>query len=548
MIFDAIVVGSGFGGALAAKVLVEAGWRVLMLERGRWVARGPENWTPEGVGQLTEHYSLEAPYLAEPAGPRALGAYHCVGGPSVFYGGVSLRFREHDFEPDPAITEGSGAAWPIRYHDLERYYDQAERIIGVAGTDADDPTAPPRSAPYPFPAADLAPVSRRIAAAARSLGLHPFRLPLAINHTAQPGRSACIACSTCDGFACALGAKNDLATTVLQPLLTRGLRLQAETVVTRLLHDGRRVTGVEAVPLAGGAPTVYRAREVVLAAGAIATPHLLLASGLERMNPAGDLVGRYLMRHYNEIIFGIFPTPPDKEGRFHKQLGIHDLYLGADGRTGGRADGMEGGHRSGSGIDRHDIGGRLTGPIGAIQQLPTPPVALVKAELPRLLAPVLAPLVRNLTGLLVMAEDQPRYDNRVLLDPAAPRDRWGLPRLRIQFRHSARDLAAGEVLIRTARRVLRKAGAMAWYRHKIHTFSHGVGTVRMGSDPATSVLDADGRFRGMENLTITDASVFPTSAAVNPSLTIAANALRTAGRLLARTRVPAASGHAGATY
>jgi choline dehydrogenase-like flavoprotein len=544
MNFDAIVVGSGFGGALAAKVLVEAGWRVLMLERGRWVARGPENWTPEGVGQLTEHYSLEAPYLADPAGPRALGAYHCVGGPSVFYGGVSLRFREHDFEPDPAITSDSGAAWPMRYRDLEPYYLQAERIIGVAGNDGDDPTAPPRSAPYPFPAAELAPVSRRIETAARALGLHPFRLPLAINHQAQPGRSACIACSTCDGFACALGAKNDLATMVLQPLLARGLRLQAETVVTRLLHDGRRITGVEAVPLAGGAPTVYRAREVVLAAGAIATPHLLLASGLERVNPAGDLVGRYLMRHYNEIIFGIFPTPPDREGRFHKQLGIHDLYLGVDGGAAER-------HPEGAsvpGFARDDRSRGLTGPIGSIQQLPTPPVALVKAELPRLLAPVLAPLVRNLTGLLVMAEDQPRYQNRVLLDSAAPPDRWGLPRLRIQFKHSARDLAAGEVLIRTARRVLRKAGAIAWYRHKIHTFSHGVGTVRMGSDPATSVLDPDGRFRGIDNLTITDASVFPTSAAVNPSLTIAANALRMAGRLFARARVPAATGHAGAAH
>jgi len=190
----------------------------------------------------------------------------------------------------------------------------------------------------------------------------------------------------------------------------------------------------------------------------------------------------------------------------------------------------------------------IRGPIGAIQQLPTPPVALVKAELPRLLAPVLAPLVRNLTGLLVMAEDQPQYENRVLLDAGAPADRWGLPRLRIQFRHSARDLAAGELLIRTARRVLRKAGAIGWYRHKIHTFSHGVGTVRMGSDPASSVLDPDGRFRGIENLTVTDASVFPTSAAVNPSLTIAANALRMARRLLARARVPAASGHAGAAH
>jgi choline dehydrogenase-like flavoprotein len=564
MNFDAIVVGSGFGGALAAKVLVEAGWRVLMLERGRWVARGPENWTPEGVGQLTEHYSLEAPYIAEPAGPRALGAYHCVGGPSVFYGGVSLRFRERDFEPDPGIIGESGAAWPFRYHDLEPYYLRAERIIGVAGTDAGDPTAPPRSAPYPFPPAELAPVSRRIEAAARALGLNPFRLPLAINHQASPGRSACIACSTCDGFACALGAKNDLATTVLQPLLRRGLRLEPETVVTRLLHDGRRITGVEAVPLAGGAPVVYRAREVVLAAGAVATPHLVLASGLERLNPAGDLVGRYLMRHFNEIIFGIFPTPPDKEGRFHKQLGIHDLYFGGAGAQGRRDAGVPGRHPEGAsateGPDsdfdrtpgqvprfaREDIGG-LTGPIGAIQQLPTPPVALVKAEMPKLLAPVLAPLVRNLTGLLVMAEDQPRYENRVLLDRESPPDRWGLPRLRIRFRHSARDLAAGEILTRTARRVLRKAGAFAWYRHKIHTFSHGVGTVRMGTDARTSVLDPDGRFRGVENLTVTDASVFPTSASVNPSLTIAANALRAAERLLARAPAARAT-RAGAAH
>src|SRR3954447_1882962 len=535
MNFDAIVVGSGFGGALAAKVLVEAGWRVLMLERGRWVARGPENWTPEGVGQLTEHYSLEAPYTPEPAAPRALGAYHCVGGPSVFYGGGSLRFREHDFEPDAGITGDSGAARPLRYRALEPYYLSAERIIGIAGSDAGDPTAPPRSAPYPFPPAELAPVSRRIESAARALGLNPFRLPLAINHHDANGRSACIACSTCDGFACALGAKNDLATTVLQPLMRRGLRLEAETVVTRLLHDGRRITGVEAVPLAGGPPVVYRAREVVLAAGAVPTPHLLLASGLERLNPAGDLVGRYLMRHYNEIIFGIFPTPPDKEGRFHKQLGIHDLYFGqAHGRTGAQARGVD--------------EGELRGPMGAIQQRPAPPVALVKAELPKLLATVLAPLVRNLTGLLVMAEDQPQYGTRVLLDDESPPDRWGLPRLRIRFRHSARDLAAGEILIRTARRGLRKAGAIAFYRHKIHTFSHAVGTVRMGTDARTSVLDPDGRFRGVENLTITDASVFPTSASVNPSLTIAANALRSAERLLARAPVARVTGHAGAAH
>lgn len=517
MLYDAVVVGSGFGGAMAAKVLVEAGWRVLMLERGGWVTRGPHNWTPEGVGQLTEHYSLAAPYLAEPAGPRRLGAYHCVGGPSVFYGGVSLRFRERDFEPDSAITGESGASWPFRYGDLEPFYLEAERILGVAGEPGDDPTEPPRSAPYPFPPAELAPVSRRVADAARSLGLHPFRLPLAINHGAAPSRTACIACSTCDGFACAIGAKNDLATTVLEPLIARGLRLEAGAVVTRLLHEGGRITGVEVVSRDGGARTTHRAREVVLAAGAVATPHLLLASGLEALNPAGDLIGRYLMRHYNEIVFGIFLRPPDRESRFHKQLGIHDLYFGAEAR------GREG---AGAGVE---------GPLGGIQQLPTPPVALVKAELPPVVGAVVAPLVKHLTGLLVMAEDQPQYQNRVLLDRSAPADRWGLPRLRIRFRHSARDLAAGETLARVARRVLRRAGAVGWYRHKVHTFSHGVGTARMGTDPVASVLDPDCRFRGVENLTITDASVFPTSAGVNPSLTIAANALRAARRLLARS-------------
>src|SRR4051812_16781887 len=143
MNFDAIVVGSGFGGALAAKVLVEAGWRVLMLERGRWVARGPENWTPEGVGQLTEHYSLEAPYIPEPAGPRALGAYHCVGGPSVFYGGVSLRFPEHDFQPDAVIIGESRAARPLRYGDLEPYHLRAERVIRAAGGGSAAPPPPP---------------------------------------------------------------------------------------------------------------------------------------------------------------------------------------------------------------------------------------------------------------------------------------------------------------------------------------------------------------------------------------------------------------------
>jgi choline dehydrogenase-like flavoprotein len=514
--FDAIVIGSGFGGAMTARQLVHAGWRVLLLERGDWVERGPQNWAQENVGELTDHYSREAPYR-QLRGGRDLGAYFCVGGPSVFYGGVSLRFRKQDFEVDREIVGDSGARWPLKYTDLEPYYTVAEQILGVSGAPDEDPTEPPRSEPYPYRSADVAPVTERIAGAARELGLTPFRLPLAINQVASDGRGACEACGTCDGFACAVNAKNDLATTVIGPLLKQGLRLETDAVVTRLLTDGRRVTGVEVAAKETGERTVYSGREVVLAAGALATPQLLLTSELGRLNPGGQVIGRYLQRHYNEILFGIFPTPPNPGGGFHKQIGIHDFYFG------------------------HPSVPAPQGKLGGMQQLPTPPVGLVRAELPWLVGAMVAPWIKHLTGLLVMAEDQPVYDNRVLLDESAT-DFYGVPRLLISHRHTARDRAAGKALGDAAKRILRRAGALACYRHEVATFSHGVGTVRMGTDPYTSALDADCRFRGLENLTVVDASVMPTSAAVNPSLTISAIALRAAERLAERAALTAGAG------
>ena len=504
-----IVIGSGFGGAMAARVLVDAGWWVLMLERGDWVARGEHNWSPDAVGPLTAHYSTESAYrVSDDGGETSAGAFHCVGGPSVFYGGVAFRFRAEDFEHDPEIAGASEARWPWTYAEIEPYYSAAERILGVAGESGVDPTEPGRSAPYPQEPAKLAPISRRIERAAQDLGFRPFRLPLAINHTAGSQRNACTGCGTCDGFACAIGAKNDLATVIVRPLLERGLHLRPNTVVTRLTAEGGRITTVEAVDRASGQSAAYRAGTVVLAAGALASPHLLLASGLQRLNSGGHVIGRYLMRHYNEVVFGVFPEPPNSEGRFHKQLAIHDCYFGDPGRRGPR------------------------GKLGGIQQMATPPVGLVRAQMPRLLGAACAPWVDHLTGLLVIAEDQPQYENRVLLDSGGG-DRYGLPRLSVRHRYSDRDVAAGRALTRHARAILARAGAWAFYRHRIGTFSHAVGTVRMGLDPRTSALDADCRFRGLENLYVVDGSVMPTSAGVNPSLTIAANALRAASRIVA---------------
>jgi len=503
------VIGSGFGGAGVAHSLVSAGRTVLMLERGDWVTRGPENWLAESAGMLTGHYTTESPVLAHTdRGAKEQGAYFLVGGPSVFYGGVSLRFREADFAPSPEMVGDSNAAWPLRYADLEPWYAQAEALLGIAGLAGEDPTEPPRSTPFPQAPGKLAVVSERLARAARSLGLSPFRLPLAINYGAA-GRTPCVACTSCDGFACAISAKNDLATTILPDLIARGMTLRTGVVVTRLEASGGRIAVVHGVDRRTGEPLRWQAGQVVLSAGALASPQLLLASGLEQHNPAGDVVGRYLQRHRNGIVFGLFASRPDPVGEFHKQIAIHDYYFG------------------------DPAGAGPAGKLGSLQQLVTPPLGLVRANVPRAVGAIAGPLVGRLTGLLVIAEDQPQAANRLTLNRARA-DRFGVPAASIRHRYSARDIAADRVLRKAARRILRRAGALFFYNHEIDTFSHAAGTVRMGHDPRTAPLDADCRFRGVENLSVVDASFMPTSAAVNPSLTILANALRVGAQLARR--------------
>lgn len=507
--WDAVVVGSGFGGAMAAHRLIEAGARVLMIERGDWVPRSEASWRPEASLEMTRYYNKEIPYdvVGQSHGP-VIGGYACVGGPSVFYGCVSFRFRARDFEGDPGVIAGSGAAWPFRYDELEPHYALAERLLAIAGDDAGDPTAPPRSGPFPQPPAPLAPISERVARAAIGLGLSPFHLPLAINHAAGAGRRACIACRTCDTYACAIEAKNDVATMMIRPLVARGLALMTNTTAVRLEADGDRVTRLHVRHTDDGRDETIEADRFLLAAGAIGTPHLLLASDLDARSPARAAVGRYLMRHANAMVFGFFASRPDPERRFHKQLAINDWYFGEPG-----ADDAYG----------------LT-KLGGVQQMMTPPRALVAAHLPRGTR-ALAALTEQLTGLLCIAEDQPRADNGVTIDRDR-RDAFGLPRLTIRHAYSPRDEQAIRALVARAKRVLGATGALFAHTHRVKTFSHAVGTVRMGDDPATAPLDAHNRFRGVDNLWVVDGSALPMSAGVNPSLTIAAVALRAAAAIV----------------
>ncbi|HEU0052497.1 MAG TPA: GMC family oxidoreductase, partial [Longimicrobium sp.] len=518
----AVVIGSGFGGCMAALELVRAGRRVLMVERGGWVERGPQNWEPAGAFSLTPSYAPDSAFQVV-HGRRRYGQNlcTCVGGASVFYGGASFRLREGDFRASPEIAGDSGAAWPIGYDALEPFYTEAERLLNVAGEAGVDPTEPPRSAPYPQRVPRMAATSERVERAARSLGLKPFRIPLAINHAPELG-AVCQACTTCDAFACAVSAKNDLATRVIPALVSGGMTLVADTVATRLVERGGRIIGVECVEKATGRRVTFRGETVILAAGALASAHLLLASGTQRHNPGGDVVGRYLMRHCNAMTFGAFERRPNPAREYHKQVALHDFYFGSD------------------------EPGAPRGKLGNLQQVMGPARGLAQHVLPRPLAAMVEPLADFLTGMLAIAEDQPQAMNRVVLDPLAV-DAFGLPRMTVEHRYTKRDLAARDFLLRKARQVLRRAGARVFVTWKVSTFSHAVGTVRMGKDERTSALDPLCRFRGLDNLYVVDGSFMPTSGGVNPSLTIAANALRVGRALAGRTAdTPAAALEASA--
>jgi choline dehydrogenase-like flavoprotein len=221
-----------------------------------------------------------------------MGAYNCVGGPSVFYGGVSFRFRENDFETDPEIAGDSGACWPYKYSALEPYYARAEQILNVAGETGSDPTEPSRKIPYPQQLNSLSDTSQMIANAAQALGLRPFRLPLAINYAANHQRQPCIACTNCDTFACAIAAKNDLATCVLPQLIAKGLELKTNIVATRLTAERNQAVAVEGFDKSTNQKINYRAKIFILAAGALGSPHLLLASDLQKFNSGGHTIGR----------------------------------------------------------------------------------------------------------------------------------------------------------------------------------------------------------------------------------------------------------------
>lgn len=485
--FDAIVIGSGFGGAASAYRLARAGMKTLLLERGNWAKRDELDWDQREI-LINNRYESSSRMKVKQYGEdsfKEMAPREVVGGMSVFYGGASLRLREKDFN-----------SWPISYDDLEPYYSEAEQVLEVHGEAGGDRFEPPRSSEYPFPGISLSPPAARISSAARGLGYTPFKIPLALNFR-NDQRTVCIKCITCDGFPCKIQAKNDVTMTFMAGVQDRDFEVMPGVIVDRLVEKCGRIQSVMCIETESRHAFSLSARVIVLSAGAIGSPALLLRSDLERFG-GHRWVGKCLMRHCNAVVSALFPFRTNPGKVFHKQICLTDFY--------------------------EDLRDKYQTSVGTIQDIYTPSAEVLRHFAPKRYKGIVSLSSKFLQNLLCIAEDDPREVNAVTL--SGEKDVFGMPLVQVEHRYSFADYERRDLLINRAKAVLGKAGGLIKRHYEIDSFSHAVGSVRFGNDPGESALDRDCRFREVDNLFVVDGSFMPTSGGVNPSLTIAANALR----------------------
>ena len=519
--YDVLIIGSGAGGASVAQNLAEAGKNILILERGEHLPRDPRNWNSTYVfvdrGYRTDELWYDR--LGHPFHPNT---HYWVGGNTTFYGAALFRLRHGDFE-ERRHAGGISPAWPIRYEDLAPYYLEAEKLWRVHGRRGLDPTEPAGEADYFFPALRHDPGIADLDAHLKSLGWQPSPLPLGVMRNDDiPPVSRCIRCETCGGYPCLLGAKADARTISLNPLLGLGnVTLRTNRKVTRLETDGSGKSVARVVADGPDGTESYSADIVVLAAGAVNTALILLDSagpGHEAgLANGSDQVGRNYMFHTMSAMVSMAAEPIDAP--FPKTLCVNDFYWGDP------AGGFD--HPMGQiQLLEHMDGHVLEGQIAEDEHIPPffVPDFLSNAAANRLLA------------FLLLSEDLPHPDNRVRRDNG---------RIRLDYTHG--DISGHHQLCRRLDHALDTFHGHEALRHHfqlskmlpLYGTAHMCGTARMGDDPRTSVVDAHCKAHELDNLYITDSSVFVSSAAVNPTLTIVANAWRVGDHLRERLGAPA---------
>ncbi|WP_414440696.1 GMC oxidoreductase [Burkholderia sp. 22PA0106] len=490
---DVAIVGSGMGGSTFAHSLVGQGHDVLVIERGDFLPREIDNWSADSVFRDGRYRNAES-WFDEAGTAFSPGVFYYVGGNTKVYGAMLPRFREADFH-EIEHAEGVSPAWPITYAEMEPYYAAAERLYRVHGEADIDPTEPWRSGRYPFPAIAHDPALHRLEAAMCAQGLRPFAMPAALDHGA--GRP-CVLCSTCDGYPCLVDAKGDAEFSSLRPAVeSGGTRLMVRTKIERLVMsaDGTRVE--EAQGTRDGVPVRILAKKFVLACGAVNSAALLLRSA-DRHHPEGvgnssGLLGRNYMVHNSTFTIAMDPRRINPV-RFQKTIAVNDWYLRSDANP---------------------------FPLGNIQMLGKIREPMVTGMYPWLPKAISRYITDHSVDLYLTSEDLPDRENRV---------RYDSEKGSIRVRWQPNNLKAHRELVRRTVAMMRKSGypVVLTKRMGIATNSHQCGTAVMGRDAGSSVVDTGCRLHDVENAWLVDSAWFPSSAAVNPALTIAANAIRVA--------------------
>ena len=514
--YDLIVIGSGPGGASLAHKLAPTGKRILLIERGDYLPRSPANWDSQTVF-VDAAYQTKETWYGKHGEPFHPGLHYYVGGNSKVYGAALFRMRERDFG-EVQHKDGVSPAWPLSYGEFEPYYAEAEKLFHVHGQRGEDPNEPPSSGPFPYPPVSHEPRIQALSESLRDQGLHPFHLPLGILLDEKNGKptpsSICIRCDAFDGFPCLLNGKADAQVLCVDPALKAhpNLTLLTGAYVSRLETDASG-TSVNAVQVTrDGREETYSADLVVVACGALSSALLLLRSASPQ-HPNGlangsDQVGRNYMRHNQSILMAMMREP--NETVFQKTLAVSDYYYGAD---------------------DWDF------PLGLIQMCATSHGAQIRGEaLPAWLEWMpkmpFEEMARHSMDFWLSSEDLPRAENRIRYEGE-----------RVVLDISEGNMEAHHRLKKKLEELLSNAGAhpvlleRSLYLGKdipIGGTAHQAGTARFGTDPATSVLDIQCKAHELDNLYIADASFFPSIGAVNPTLTIIANALRMADTIRSR--------------
>ncbi len=494
--FDVVIIGSGAGGGTMAHALAGTGARLLIVERGDYVAREDENWDPNrGLERPSLPYPGER--WVDPHGQEFRPYMHYgVGGNTKFWGSVLFRLRREDFQATQHL-DGVSPAWPIDYDTLAPFYERAERLYYVRGHQGLDPTEPTRG-PFPYPAVAHSAAMAEIVDGLRRQGLHPSPLPLGV---LRPGESGgCILCNTCNSFPCKVEAKSDADVCCVSHAIQHpNVTLWTNALARRLITDrsGRTIESVEVVR--NGETIRVTSPLFVVSCGAVNSAVLMLRSANDA-HPNGianssGLVGRRYMAHLATMMQGFHPLKKNQTV-FQKTVSINDFYLR--------------GPNSPYPLGQIQSQGRTH---GVMAQIVAPSIPLWAYD---------AWCARGVDWL-AMSEDLPRVENRVTLDAEG----------RIHLDYRPNNVAAHHQLVKEFRGTLKRLGfwIVVAHSHGAVNTTHQCGTLVFGTDPGESVLDPFCRAHDVDNLYVVDASFFPSSAAVNPGLTIAAQALRVADHI-----------------